>query len=272
MRELELLRRLAAAGHRARRHGLPRGRPCSSAVARGAPLDIGGVWLLSEDGTQLVCAGHFGRRRVRSGRRFLSIPRRRAASRARARPARALRSSTTSRATRGHRQPAVALARPALGSGAAALPTPSATSACWWWRAALPERLRRGRTGACSRAVAEELGARGRARARHRAAPAPGGGAREGAGDAPRDPRGRSGRHLHGGRALEQHRDEPPRLRAPRHRRARRAGSAARRARRCSPTSRQRARARGPARADAPRRSAEPTSWWRASSSPSSSP
>jgi PAS domain S-box-containing protein len=59
VRELELLRRLAAAG--ATQPGTQSLVATFLDAAREAlQLDMGGVWVLSEDGTLLVCMGHFG--------------------------------------------------------------------------------------------------------------------------------------------------------------------------------------------------------------------
>ena len=59
VRELELLRRLAAAGT-AHADTASLVATVLEAVREALSLDAGAVWLLSEDGTQLVCAGHFG--------------------------------------------------------------------------------------------------------------------------------------------------------------------------------------------------------------------
>jgi PAS domain S-box-containing protein len=59
VRELELLRRLAAAGT-AHADTSSLAATVLGAVRETLSLDGGGVWLLSDDGKRLVCAGHFG--------------------------------------------------------------------------------------------------------------------------------------------------------------------------------------------------------------------
>ena len=73
VRELELLRRLAAA---ATAHSDTRSLVAAflGAAREALQLDMGGVWLLSEDPERLVCAGHFGLGES-VPEDFLSIPR-----------------------------------------------------------------------------------------------------------------------------------------------------------------------------------------------------